>query len=178
LRYGAEQLLWYNLVALPFGVIRRAGIPEEDVMVDAGLPSCEDWDLWLRCARSRPIRTLPRVLYTYRQHTRQRVTREGSGDRVGRQRFLDKHADAMTPACRVYHQLVVAQLTGGRVAVRTELSAHLGNPLTAVTAGSVLAGGAAASALGRRRHDPGLAARMMARVLRDRRPRPLPAGAR
>ena len=173
LHYGADQLL-----ALPFGVIRRAGIPDEDVSVDAELPSCEDWDLWLRCARSRPIRTLPRVLYAYHQHSRERVTREGSSDRVGRQRFLDKHADAMTPACRTYHELAVAQLTGGRAAVRTELAAHLRTPLTAMTAATVLAAGAAAGALGRRRHDPGLAARMMARILQDRGPRARVAGTR
>lgn len=111
LHYGAEQLLWFNLVALPFGVVRRSIFPG-GVTVDSDLPSCEDWDLWLRCARLGPIRTVPRVLYAYHQHHRTRVTRVGAVDRIGRQRFLDKHADSMTPACRAYHELVVAQLAG------------------------------------------------------------------
>ncbi len=167
LHYGAEQLLWFDLVALPFGVIRRASFAE-DVTVDAELPSCEDWDLWLRCARSRPIRTVPNVLYAYRQHARERVTRGTSADHVGRQRFLDKHADAMTPACRAYHELVVAQLIGGRVGVRSEFTAHLRTPVAAFEAGAVLSAGAAASLLANRRGDPGLVARMMARLIHAR----------
>ncbi|HEX7442669.1 MAG TPA: glycosyltransferase family 2 protein [Acidimicrobiales bacterium] len=176
LSYGAEQLLWYNLVALPFGVIRRANFPE-GVMVDPDLPSCEDWDLWLRCACSSPIRTVPHVLYAYHQHSRERVTREGSGDRIGRQRFLDKHAGTMTPACRVYHELVIAQLSGGRTAIRRELTAHARTPMAALAAAAVLAGGAAASAAGNRRSDPGLAARMMARLTHGRATAPSSAAA-
>jgi Glycosyl transferase family 2 len=161
-RYGAAQLLWFNLVALPFGVIRRAMFPD-GIVIDPGLPSCEDWDLWLRCAQTRPIRTLPQVLYAYHQHSEVRVTRAGSGDYLGRQRFLDKHWSAMTPSCRLYHELAVAHLSGGRAAVQKHLgAAALRSPVTAVAAGAALAGGATASAVGTRRQDPGLAARVMA----------------
>jgi glycosyltransferase involved in cell wall biosynthesis len=176
LRYGAEQLLWYNLVALPFGIIRREKFPE-GVSFDPELPPCEDWDLWLRCAFSRPIRTLPYVLYDYHQHSRERVTRAGTTDQVGRQRFLDKHAVIMTPACRAYHELVVAQLSGGRAAIQSEFTAHLRTPLTAIEAGAVLGAGAAAGVLGSRRSDPGLVARMMARLPHPR-SAPSPSAAR
>lgn len=74
LSYGYRQLLWFNFVALPFGVIQRHLFPD-DLAVDTALPSCEDWDLWLRCAQTQPIRTLPHVLYAYHQHGESRVTR-------------------------------------------------------------------------------------------------------
>jgi GT2 family glycosyltransferase len=163
LHYGAEQLLWYNLVALPFGVIRRAKFPE-GITVDPSITSCEDWDLWLRCARTSPIRTVPQVLYAYHQHTEGRVTREGSTIHLGRQRFLDKHAAAMTPACRAYHELVLAQFSGGGVGVRREMTAHLKTPLTTFAAGAVLVGGAVTTAVGIHRRDPGLTGRTMARI--------------
>ncbi len=88
---GAEQLLWFDLVAMPFGVIRRAMFPD-DLAVDPGLRSCEDWDLWLRCAQTRPIATLPAGPVRLPPARDDRVTREGSGPVLGRQGFLDKHA--------------------------------------------------------------------------------------
>ena len=99
LEYGARQLLWFNFVALPFGVIWRQMFAD-DLAADPTLPSCEDWDLWLRCAPTRPIATVPHVLYAYHQHGEVRVTRVGSAFVVGRQRFLGKHAAAMTATCR------------------------------------------------------------------------------
>jgi hypothetical protein len=165
LRYGAPELLWYNFVALPFGVVRRS-LFDADLAIDTSLPSCEDWDLWLRCAQTRPIGTLARVLYAYHQHGADRVTRVGSGDVVGRRRFLDKHAASMSAACRRYHELVVAQLGDGRAGVLEELGGQLRTPGAALLAGSVLAVGAVASGIGTRRHDPGLPARVTASLLR------------
>ena len=164
LDYGAEQLLWFNLVALPFGIIRRAMFAD-DMAVDAGLPSCEDWDLWLRCAQTRPIATVPHVLYAYHQHGGGRVTREGTGDRDGRQGFLDKHAAEMTDGCRLYHQLVVAQLAGGRRAVVDRVVSGYRTPIATTVAASVLSAGAAASAIAQRHRDPGLPARMMCKLV-------------
>ncbi len=165
LDYGARQLLWFNFVALPFGVIRREMF-SHDLAVDPALPSCEDWDLWLRCALTRPIATLPHVLYAYHQHGEVRVTRVGSAFVVGRQRFLDKHAALMTAACRCYHQLAVAQLEDGRSGVLDGLAGDFRTPMAAAVAGTLLAAGAAASAVGMRRRDPGLTARMMATLLK------------
>jgi hypothetical protein len=137
-----------------------------DLAVDPALPSCEDWDLWLRCALTRPIATLPHVLYAYHQHGEVRVTRVGSAFVVGRQRFLDKHAAMMTAACRCYHQLAVAQLEDGRSGVLDGLAGDYRTPIAAAVAGTLLAAGAAASAVGVRRRDPGLTARMMATLLK------------
>ena len=162
--YGAGQLVWFDFVGVPFGVIRRE-LFEPGLAVDPQLPSCEDWDLWLRCAQVRPIRTLPRVVYAYHQHGGTRVTREGSAFYIGRQRFIQKHAESMSPACRLYHELVAAQLTGGRKGVAEQLGAEWRTPLGAGLAATVLAVSGAASSIGTRRHDPGLPARTVARLL-------------
>jgi len=162
--FGAEQLLWFDLVAVPFGVIRRSMFPE-DLTVDAGLRSCEDWDLWLRCARTRPVTTVPLALYSYHQHGGDRVTRDRSGPVLGRLGFLEKHAASMSPACRIYHRLVVAQLGRGRAGVRDQLIADGREPVPAALALTVLAAGSLAGAVGIRRRDPGLPARMMRTLL-------------
>ncbi len=174
LAYGADQLLWFNFVALPFGVIRRAQFPD-DLAVDASLPSCEDWDLWLRCAQVRPIATVPDVLYAYHQHGGVRVTRSGSGDLVGRKGFLDKHALSMSPSCRLYHECVVAQIEGGRSALIERLGSAYRTPAVASAAAAVLSAGAAAGAIGTRRRDPGLPARVLAGMLGSRLSGKMPA---
>jgi Glycosyl transferase family 2 len=164
LTYGAAQLLWFDLVAIPFGVIRRPMFAD-DLAVDANLRSCEDWDLWLRCAQTRPIATVPRALYSYHQHGGDRVTRQDSGPVLGRQGFLDRHAASMSPSCRIYHELVVAELGQGRQAVAGHLVAEGRRPVAAAAATAVLTAGALASAVGTRRRDPGLPARMMRRLV-------------
>lgn len=163
LAYGADHLLWFDLVAIPFGVIRRSMFAD-DLAVDPGLRSCEDWDLWLRCAETRPITTLPRPLYSYHQHGDDRVTRQDSGPVLGRQGFLDRHAHRMSASCRIYHELVVAELGQGRRAVGRLAVADYRAPVAATLALSVLAAGSVASTMGRRRRDPGLPARMMRKL--------------
>ena len=165
--FGAAELLWFNFVALPFGVIRRSHYGE--LSFDQTLPPCEDWDLWLRCAQQHPVGVVPRVLYSYHQHGGDRVTKEGSGRRGGRQAFLDKHAGEMTASCRAYHSAVVAEESGGKQAMARSLaSAASHSPGAALFAGSVLTTTYATSAVGIRRGDPGLPARAMRRLLDGR----------
>ncbi len=133
----------------------------DDLAVDTDLPSCEDWDLWLRCAQTRPVSTVPRALYSYHQHGDGRVTRGDSAPVLGRRGFLQRHTGSMTPSCRIYHELVVAQLGQGRSGVLSALTGRTGTPVAAALAASVLAAGSVASAIGVRRGDPGLPARMM-----------------
>ena len=163
--FGADDLLWFNVVALPFGVIRRSHF-DDDLSFDEKLPPCEDWDLWLRCAQERPIAAVPQVLYEYHQHGGERVTKLGSGDRGGRQHFVDKHWSEMTPACRAYHRAALAHQAVGRGAVLRELaSSARSDPLAAAFAAAVLATADTAASVGIRRGDPALPSRAVLRLL-------------
>ena len=169
--FGADELLWFNFVALPFGIIRRSHFGDA-LVFDQTLPPCEDWDLWLRCAQKRSIEVVPRVLYSYHQHGGDRVTKEGSGQRGGRQAFLDKHTQSMTPAARIYHQAVIADQEGGRSAMVHALStAGRRHPAAATLAGSVLAASYSGASYGIRHGDPGLPARTMCRLIKESRRR-------
>jgi glycosyltransferase involved in cell wall biosynthesis len=165
LAFGAADLLWFNVVALPFGVLRRSCF-DDDLAFDEKLPPCEDWDLWLRCAQRRPIAAVPQVLYEYHQHGGDRVTKEGAGDRGGRQAFIDKHWSSMTRACRAYHRATLAHQTVGRRAMFGELAASARtDPLAAGFAAGVLATAAAGARSGIRGDDPGKPSRAMLRLL-------------
>lgn len=169
LRYGAEELLWQNVIALPFAVVRRAAVSFE-VGFDPDLPTGEDWDLWLRCAQERPVHTVPFVGYRYTQHGAPRVTRTGDAQSVGRRNFVAKHGAAMTPRCRLYHQAVLDGFAGGRSASIERLRHRSeGSRSDSLFVGALLAASSLASAMGQRRGDPGLQARLMARVVGRRR---------
>ena len=162
LEFGPDELLWFNVVALPFGIVRRSHF-DEDPAFDETLPPCEDWDLWLRCAQARPIAAVPSVLYEYRQHGGPRVTTKGSR---GRQAFVEKHWSEMTPACRVYHRACLAHEASGRSAMAGTLaSSATGAPVAAAFAGAVLGTTDVAASWGIRRADPGLASRAVVRLL-------------
>lgn len=163
-RINAGQLRWFDLIAVPFGVIRRCKF-DDDLAVDADLESCEDWDLWLRCAQTSPISTVPRALYSYHQHGGSRVTRGDSAAVRGRRGFLERHAGSMTPSCRLYHELVIGQLEQGRHGVANRVTEHGRTPAATALAFSVLAATSVASSVGVRRHDPGLPARTVSRLL-------------
>jgi len=167
LRYDSSQLLWQNVIAVPFAVVRRAALSFE-VGFDPELPTGEDWDLFLRCSFEGPVRTVPTVGYLYTQHGGSRVTRTGDAQTVGRRNFLRKHGHAMTGRCRLYHETVLAGYAGGRRAMGDRLR-QPGTPRRdALAVTTVLGASAAAARLGQRRGDPGLQARLMTRLVGSR----------
>lgn len=163
--YEARHLLWQNLIALPFAVIRRSGLPFA-VSFDPALPTGEDWDLFLRCAQHGPVRTLPIVGYVYTQHGGARVTRAVERQVEGRRAFVAKHGAAMPPSCRLYHETIMAGLEHGRAGMRSTLSAAARRaPGRAAAVAGIIGISAAASRVGQRRGDPGMQARLMASLV-------------
>ncbi len=165
LRYGHEQLLWQNFVALPFAVLRRTALGF-DVSFDPDLPTGEDWDLWLRCSQDGLVRTVPHVGYLYTQHGGSRVTRTAAAQVTGRRNFLAKHGEEMSGACRLFHETVLAGYEHGRAGMLRSLVPGRGRtPRDAVVVGTLLASSFAAVKAGHRRRDPGLQSRLMASLL-------------
>ena len=164
--YGASELMWQNFVGVPFGVIRRSTL-SFDIGFDPDLPTGEDWDLWLRCAGERKIRTVPTVCYVYRQHGGSRVTAGMAAQIEGRRNFVSKHGAEMSSACRLFHQTILAGYEHGRPAMlRTVLAAGRRTPAQAGLVGMLVATSTAASRAGVRRRDPGLQARIMAAMVK------------
>ncbi len=161
--FDARQLLWQNL-ALVFGMFRRSAFTEEP-RFDPALITGEDWDLWLRLARRSPVRSIPRTLYSYRQHASVRVTRSSDRAAQGRRGFLAKHGAEMTGACRLYHETVVAGYEHGRAGMVRRLDeARDGSWRDPAFVALVLGVSVAAIRVGARRGDPGLQARLMAKL--------------
>ena len=169
LHFGDRHLLWMNFVALPFGMVKRSVFPDQP-WFDPKLPPSEDWEFWLRCAQRRPIAMLPKVLYQYRQHGGGRVTKAASGQARGRRALLAKHQEAMSPACGLYHRAVADLTEGGRVVLARQLAlAARASPRDTAFVSFLLAASLQSSAVGIRRRDPGLPARVLARLIGEQR---------
>ena len=165
LEYDSSQLLWQNLVALPFAVLRRTALSFA-VSFDPDLPTGEDWDLWLRCSRDGLVRTVPHVGYLYTQHRGSRVTRTSDAQVTGRRNFVEKHGASMSGACRLFHETVLAGYEHGRGGMIRALVPRRGrSPRDAAVVAALLASSFGAVKAGQRRRDPGLQARVMASML-------------
>ncbi len=165
LAYGEKHLLWYNVVAVPFVVIRRAAF-SFPIRFDPELRTGEDWDLCLRCAQERRIGTVPSVAYQYTQHRSARMTRAPEDHARGRLAFVAKHGERMPPACRLYHQAVVDLQEGGLAGALKRLAPGGGAHLSSAgRAAAVLWSNVLASRLGVRLGDPGLAARVTTKLV-------------
>ena len=163
--YGHNELLWQNFAGLPFAIVQRAAVPF-DLRFDPALPTGEDWDLWLRCAQERPMHTVPHIGYAYTQHSGSRVTHNVVAQTEGRRNFLAKHHDAMEPACRLFHEAMLARYEGDRAAMLRAVTTASGYVRRErAFALSALSVAAFAGHAGPRRQDPGLQGRLMARLV-------------
>lgn len=164
--YDSRQLLWQNFVGIPFGMIRRSAMTSE-VRFDPDLPPTEDWDMWLRCAQQRRIRTLPRVGYLYIQHGGNRMTTGTPSHIKGRRRFLAKHEAEMSASCRLFHETAIAGWEGGRPGKLRRLGAGEGGGLVQDRGfvALLLATGHVASLASRRLKDPALRSRLSASLV-------------
>jgi glycosyltransferase involved in cell wall biosynthesis len=162
--YSQRALLWSNFPASILGLVNRSRF-SQDLFFDETLTTCEDWDLFLRCAEERRIDTVPRVL--------SRVVFHGSGlqsayDRErrtdGRAAFIAKHEHKMTDDCRRYHQVrlrLIREASGGaRIGLYARYLATLPPRLSTIVSGETLA-----AKVGRVMRDPGLGPRTLLRLL-------------
>ena len=159
LEYDAADLLWCNFPAVPFAVIRREAAGE-DLRFDEDLITCEDWDLFLRCARRRPMATLPEVLYRYHQRGAPRVTASNERRVDGYRRFMEKHSWDMSPTCRAYHEARVEILATRGLRRRARLAARLARSTPPAVA-AVIARESVSARIGALTVDPGRSARTL-----------------
>lgn len=163
--FTAEQLLWVNFAGSFSQVMLRRSRLGDAIWIDEGYHSVEDWDLWLRCVQRAPAGTVPHPLVRYISHHGPRLS-DPTLKRAGLERFSQRYAHAMSPACRSFHQAHIAmEMTGPlrrRVAVaRALMGASPG-------AWPALFGEQLARQIGRIVGDPGLALRLLAVICADR----------
>lgn len=75
----------------------RRGVMDEVGGFDLDLPTCMDYDLWLRIAVGRPIRRVPEVLAFYRHHQSGQITskqwRQAQNSWLVKRKFVREHPE-------------------------------------------------------------------------------------
>jgi hypothetical protein len=154
----ADQLRWSNFLgSTSFVVVRRSAVDE---WFDPDLPTCQDWDLWLRAVGDGEAVIVPEVLVRYTTTGGDRLTADTAKRVAGHDRMVERHGAGMTPSCRAYHRarrLLRLPRTG------TTWPRLLATTPPAVT--TVLASEIAAAKIGARAGDPGRGLRRLHRSL-------------
>jgi len=78
---------------------------------DETLPSCQDWDLFIRLARLGPIEAVGEILVLYHVHS-DSITYSSTASILGHRRLMQKHAAAIAalPApSRARHYVILAR---------------------------------------------------------------------
>jgi hypothetical protein len=97
--WPAPGLLWCNFLgSTSFVLVRRPP------SFDPTLPSCQDWDLWVRAAANGCAAIVPEVLCRYATEGADRLTTSTVGRRRGHELFEERHRSEMSSACRAYHR--------------------------------------------------------------------------
>lgn len=82
----------------------RRSVMDEVGGFDLDLPTCMDYDLWLRIAVARPIRLVPEVLAFYRHHQSGQITstqwRQARNTWLVKRKFLRQHPDLVSHLSR------------------------------------------------------------------------------
>jgi glycosyltransferase involved in cell wall biosynthesis len=158
LRHRPEDLLWHNFLGIPFAVVRRSSFPS-DIRFDENMKGAEDWDLWLRCAEERPVRTCPEPMYRYVQHHGPRVTKGRQVVATNRS-MVAKHGTKMSAHCRDFHDgyIQMFEVAPERGRGRAALQAFGRKD---IVASGILASMSVAHRIGVRRQDPALSARVL-----------------
>lgn len=154
----AGQLRWSNFLgSTSFVAVRRDAVDE---WFDPDLPTCQDWDLWLRAVGNGEAAVVPEVLARYTTTGDDRLTTDTAKRVAGHDRIVARHGEAMSPSCRAYHR--------ARRLLRLPRTAGTWPRLLASTPPSVtavLVTEIAAARAGARAGDPGRGLRRLHRSL-------------
>lgn len=108
----AQALMVRNVIGSTSCVMVRRTALEAIGGFDETLPSCQDWDLYMRLARLGPVEAVPETLVVYRIHGNS-ITGSALASITGHRRLRRKHAAAIAalpPSLRAEHEMAMTEL--------------------------------------------------------------------
>jgi len=161
--YSPRALLWANFPGSILGVVRRSAF-ETTPTFDEELPTCTDWDYWVRCSRGGGVATMPESLSRVVFHGNSQSVFDDAQRAQGRARFVAKHADEMSEDCRVYHaargRLISARDESERLRLHVRFLVSLPMRVRRIVALETLS-----ARRGKRAGDPGRGLRTLLRLI-------------
>jgi glycosyltransferase involved in cell wall biosynthesis len=155
---SARDLLWENFLGSASLCMWRRSAFVDEPRFDTAFRSCQDWDVWMQCARQAGVGVVRLPLCRYVVHNDPRITGDVDARVAGREAFVRKYANDMTDACRQFHEARLYLLAANGDAPRSTL----GN-VRRFTPGArwIVASSSLAGRLGWLLRDPGLGMRWL-----------------
>jgi len=98
-----NDLLWENFWgSFSFCMVRKE-VFKKIGLLDEILPSCQDWDFWLRITQKFKVEAIPQYLVLYHRHYQQRISTTAEGKEIGHERIYSKYINYMSKDCQKYH---------------------------------------------------------------------------
>jgi hypothetical protein len=91
-------------------MVLRREVFEAAGCFDPDMPAMQDWDLWLRVARDKPIRVIPDVCLLYQDSLGGRISTDAARRIDGLRRLLQKHGKFWSAAERAFHESRLAAI--------------------------------------------------------------------
>lgn len=99
-----RHLLASNIVGTTSSVMVKRCCFEVAGLFDEALPSCQDWDMWIKIARHYGFRSIPRPLVRYRWHEVQ-ISKDAKAFRRGHEAIIEKYRAEIRALGRRVHGL-------------------------------------------------------------------------
>jgi glycosyltransferase involved in cell wall biosynthesis len=97
-----------NLAGGCSSMVLSRGLFETAGRFDSVMQAMQDWDLWLRVARDRPIRVLAETFIIYEDTADRRISTDASRRIAGFKRILEKHGKTWSAAEVAFHEARLA----------------------------------------------------------------------
>jgi glycosyltransferase involved in cell wall biosynthesis len=153
-----RDLLWENFLGSASLCMWRRNVFVDEPRFDTTFRSCQDWDVWMQCARQARIGIVTTPLCRYVVHDEVRITGNVEARVAGREAFVRKYSAEMTDACRQFHEARLYLLAANGESPRSTLRhARRFSP----TARWIVASSSLAGRVGWLLRDPGLGMRWL-----------------
>jgi hypothetical protein len=168
--FSTADLYWANMVGSASNAIVVPDRLSASVRFDAAFPAYQDWDFFLQCNRHGRVTIVPEVLCEYIQHAGpERLTNQLEKRLRGHELLMDRHRDAMTPACVAYHKARMRVLASTSRAEKLRLAPRLLRDTPGVALRALLIE-SVHGRIGRMTGDPGRAMRQLQKLAAGTRP--------
>lgn len=98
-----DDLLWDNYFGSFSFCMVRHNVFEKIGLLDENLPSCQDWDFWLRVMQRFKVGIIPEYLVVYHRHNQQRISSMPQGKVAGIEGIYYKYKKYMNKECQRQH---------------------------------------------------------------------------
>ena len=92
----ANDILWANILGSFSFCLIRSSMIKNSITMNTKLPSCQDWDFWIKILKICSVGVMPEYLVRYNVHSQDRITNSQEKKATGIEYLLKNYANLMS----------------------------------------------------------------------------------